>query len=55
MVWGELLGTGVAVALASKQPVGRLILEAPFTSAAEVAQLSYPPAVGFRTAGRIRG
>ena len=30
------------MALASKQPVGRLILEAPFTSAAEVAQLSYP-------------
>jgi hypothetical protein len=42
VVWGESLGTGVAVALASKQPVGRLILEAPFTSAAEVAQLSYP-------------
>jgi uncharacterized protein len=42
VVWGESLGTGVAVALASKHPVGRLILEAPFTSAAEVAQLSYP-------------
>ena len=42
VVWGELLDSGVAVALASKQPVGRLILEAPFTSAAEVAQLSYP-------------
>ena len=39
---GESLGTGVAAALASKHPVGRLILEAPFTSAAEVAQLSYP-------------
>ena len=32
----------MAVALASKRPVGRLILEAPFTSAAEVARLSYP-------------
>ena len=42
MVWGESLGTGVAVALASKHPLGRLILEAPFTSAAGVAQLSYP-------------
>ena len=42
MVWGESLDTGVAVALASKQPVGRLILEAPFTSAVEIAGLSYP-------------
>ena len=42
VVWGKSLGSGVAVALASKHPVGRLILEAPFTSAAEVAQLSYP-------------
>ena len=42
VVWGKSLGTGVAVALASEHPVGRLILEAPFTSAAEVAQLSYP-------------
>jgi uncharacterized protein len=41
-VWGESLGTGVAVALASKQLVGRLILEAPFTSAVEIAGLSYP-------------
>lgn len=42
VVWGESLGTGVAVALANKQPIGRLILEAPFTSAADVARLSYP-------------
>ena len=42
VVWGESLGTGVAAALASKQAVGRLILEAPFTSAAEVARRSYP-------------
>ena len=42
VVWGESLGTGVAVALASKHPVGRLILEAPLTSAAEVAWRSYP-------------
>jgi fermentation-respiration switch protein FrsA (DUF1100 family) len=42
VVWGESLDTGVAVALASKQPVGRLIPEAPFTSAVEIAGLSYP-------------
>ena len=39
--WGESLGTGVAVALASERPVGRVILEAPFTSAADVAALRY--------------
>jgi fermentation-respiration switch protein FrsA (DUF1100 family) len=33
VVWGESLGTGVAVALAADKPVGRVILEAPFTSA----------------------
>ena len=42
VVWGESLGSGVAVALASKHAIGRLILEAPFTSAADVARLSYP-------------
>lgn len=41
-VWGESLGTGVAVALAAKHPVGHLVLEAPFTSAADVAALRYP-------------
>jgi pimeloyl-ACP methyl ester carboxylesterase len=40
-VWGESLGSGVAVALAAEKPVGRLILEAPFTSAAAVASLRY--------------
>lgn len=39
--WGESLGSGVAVALAAEKPVGRLILEAPFTSAAAVAALHY--------------
>jgi fermentation-respiration switch protein FrsA (DUF1100 family) len=37
VVWGESLGTGVAVALAGKHLVGRLVLEVPFTSAADVA------------------
>ena len=39
--WGESLGSGVAVALAAEKPVGRVILEAPFTSAAAVAGLRY--------------
>jgi uncharacterized protein len=37
VAWGFSLGTGVAVALAADQPVGRLILEAPYTSTADVA------------------
>jgi uncharacterized protein len=40
--WGESLGTGVAVALASEQPVGRVLLESPFTSAADIAAAAYP-------------
>ena len=35
-MWGESLGTGVAVALASAHRIGGLVLEAPFTSAADV-------------------
>jgi uncharacterized protein len=41
MVWGESLGTGVAVALAAEKPVGRVILEAPFTSAEAVGAKRY--------------
>ncbi len=37
VVWGFSLGTGVAVALAADHPIGRLILEAPYTSIADVA------------------
>jgi fermentation-respiration switch protein FrsA (DUF1100 family) len=37
VVWGFSLGTGVAVALAAEQPIGKLILEAPYTSIADVA------------------
>lgn len=37
VVWGFSLGSGVAVALAAEQPVGKLILEAPYTSIADVA------------------
>jgi fermentation-respiration switch protein FrsA (DUF1100 family) len=42
VVWGFSLGTGVAVALAAKQPVRKVILEAPFTSIADVAALRFP-------------
>ena len=41
VLWGELLGSGVAVAVAAEKPVGRVILEAPFTSAVAVAGLRY--------------
>jgi uncharacterized protein len=41
-VWGESLGTGVAVGLAAERPIGRLVLEAPFTSAADLAARHYP-------------
>jgi fermentation-respiration switch protein FrsA (DUF1100 family) len=36
-VWGFSLGTGPAVALAADQPIGNLILEAPYTSTVDVA------------------
>ncbi len=41
VVWGKSLGSGVAVALAAEKPVGRVILEAPFTSAAAVGAERY--------------
>jgi uncharacterized protein len=37
VLWGFSLGSGVAVALAAEQPVGRLILEAPYTSNVDLA------------------
>ena len=42
ILWGESLGTGVAVALASERPVGRVILESPFSAAVDVAAAAYP-------------
>lgn len=42
VLWGESLGCGVAVALAAERPVARVVLEAPFTSAADVASSVYP-------------
>ena len=41
VAWGESLGTGVATTLASGHPVGRLILDAPFTSAVDVGAMVY--------------
>jgi fermentation-respiration switch protein FrsA (DUF1100 family) len=41
VVWGFSLGSGIAVALAAGQPVGKLILEAPYTSTADVAALRF--------------
>ena len=41
VVWGFSIGTGVAVALAAGQKVDKLILEAPYTSAADVVALRF--------------
>src|SRR5207253_7228045 len=42
IVWGESLGSGVAIALAAEHPVGRIVLEAPFTSTVDIAAAAYP-------------
>jgi fermentation-respiration switch protein FrsA (DUF1100 family) len=42
VLWGESLGTGVAIAIAGEKDVAAVILEAPFTSAADVAFSAYP-------------
>ena len=42
VLMGESLGTGVAVQLASQYPVAAVLLEAPYTSAAEAGQRAYP-------------
>ncbi len=41
VLWGESLGSGVATALATKRSVARLVLESPFTSAADVGASVY--------------
>ena len=41
VAWGFSLGTGVAVAVASEHPVAKLILEAPYTSIADVAAAQF--------------
>jgi uncharacterized protein len=42
VVWGYSLGTGPAVALAARQRIAKLILEAPYTSIADVAAAAFP-------------
>ncbi|TWA93798.1 alpha/beta hydrolase [Bradyrhizobium stylosanthis] len=41
VAWGFSLGTGVAVATASEHPVGKLILEAPYSSTVDVAASAF--------------
>lgn len=42
VLYGESLGSGVAVQMASEREVGALVLEAPFTSADDVGAAAYP-------------
>jgi uncharacterized protein len=42
VLWGISLGTGPAVAVAADRPIGKLILEAPYTSTTEVAASLLP-------------
>jgi len=41
VAWGFSLGTGVAVSIASEHPVGKLILEAPYSSTVDVAASAF--------------
>jgi uncharacterized protein len=41
VLWGESLGSAVAVAVAAEKPVGAVILETPFSSAVDVAAAHY--------------
>ena len=41
VLWGHSLGSGVAVRLASKRAIAGLILEAPYTSAADIAAMRF--------------
>ena len=42
ILYGESLGTGIAIELASKNNFGGIILESPFTSMADTAKIYYP-------------
>jgi hypothetical protein len=42
VLWGESLGTAVAIALAAERAVGGVMLDAPFSSAADVGASAYP-------------
>lgn len=43
-VWGESLGTGIAIRLAAEQPgeIAAAVLESPYTSLLDLARLHYP-------------
>lgn len=42
VVWGFSLGSGPAVALAVERPLGKLVLESPFTSIVDIAAAVFP-------------
>jgi hypothetical protein len=42
VLWGFSLGSGIAVAVAAEHQVGGLILEAPYTSIADIAAAAFP-------------
>jgi uncharacterized protein len=42
VLWGESLGSALAIAIGAENPVGYIVLEAPFTSAADVGARHYP-------------
>lgn len=42
VLWGFSLGSGVAVALAAEHSIGGMILEAPYTSIADIAASAFP-------------
>lgn len=42
VLYGESLGSGIAVQLAASVPVGGIVLDAPYTSVLELAQRGYP-------------
>jgi fermentation-respiration switch protein FrsA (DUF1100 family) len=41
VLWGESLGSALAITIAAENPVGHVVLEAPFTSAADVGASHY--------------
>ena len=42
ILYGESLGSGVAVQVAAEKPVGGIVLDAPYTSIVDVAAGAYP-------------
>lgn len=42
LIWGESLGTGIAVKIAIEQPVAALLLESPYTSVEALARSHFP-------------